>query len=78
MLRQTIINLKTTTKFKSAAILNASENSTEFVVSTDFEDNYQILYQSNKAILESVLNRYKDWTPISYITLKGNAVAIPY
>ncbi|CAD8135572.1 unnamed protein product [Paramecium octaurelia] len=78
LLRQTITNLKTTTKFKSAAILNASENSTEFVVSTDLEDNYQLFYQSNKTILESVLNRYKDWTPISYITLKGNAVAIPY
>ncbi|CAD8043983.1 unnamed protein product [Paramecium primaurelia] len=78
LLRYTITTLRATTKFKSAAILKASENSTEFVISTDLEDSYQILYQSNKAILESVLNRYRDWVPIGYITLKGNAVAIPY
>ncbi|CAD8127018.1 unnamed protein product [Paramecium sonneborni] len=77
-LRQTIISLKSTTKFKSAALVKVSENLSEFVISTDFEDNYQISYQGNKAIIEAVLNRYKDWTPISYVTLKGNAVAIPY
>ncbi|CAD8046341.1 unnamed protein product [Paramecium sonneborni] len=77
-LRQAIISLKSTTKFKSAALWKVSENLSQFIITTDFEDNYQILYQANKTIVEAVLNRYKDWTQISYVTLKGNAVAIPY
>ncbi|CAK75402.1 unnamed protein product (macronuclear) [Paramecium tetraurelia] len=69
-----------TSRFRQVTPLNVSQNSTQFIVQTYVDGNYQLDYTTTNSYLYLVttLNRYKDWNPFGSVRTQNHIVAIPY